>query len=353
MEPLNLNEFEAVAREILPRNAYDYYAGGSDDEITLAENRDAFARRSLKYRVLVDVAERDLSTRLLDGILPHPIILAPTALHKMAHPDGEVATARGAEAAGALQCVSTISTVPLEQVMEAAPQSPKWFQLYVYSDRAVTESLVKRAYAAGYRAIVLTVDLPVLGRRERDFRNVFTIPDGITLANFAAPPPRPEGGSALASWASDLSTHSLTWKDIDWLRSLSPLPIILKGIVRADDAIRAADSGIEAIWVSNHGGRQLDTSVATIDALEEIAEATEGRVPLIMDGGVRRGTDVLKAIALGASAVAIGRPQLWGLAAGGAAGVERAVDLLREELSVAMALAGCPSLSDITPDLIA
>lgn len=352
MEPINLLEFEAVAREILPRNAYDYYAGGSDDEVSLLENRAAFKRRSLKYRVLVDVAQRDLSTRLLDSILPHPIILAPTALHKMAHPEGEVATARGAEAAGALQCVSTISTVPLEDVMEAAPQAPKWFQLYVYSDRAVTESLVKRAYAAGYRAIVLTVDLPVLGRRERDLRNVFTIPEGITLANFTAPPPRPEGGSALATWASDLSTHSLTWNDIEWLRSLSPLPIVLKGVVRADDAIRAADTGIDAIWISNHGGRQLDTSIATLDALEQIAAAVNGRVPLIVDGGVRRGTDVLKAIALGASAVAIGRPQLWGLAAGGADGVARSVELLRDELSVAMALAGCPSLAQITPDLI-
>lgn len=353
MEPVNLHEFEAAARAILPQPAYDYYAGGSDDEVTLLENREAFRKRSIRYRVLVDVTTRDLSTRLLDLDLAHPIIVAPTAMQKMAHPDGEPATARGAAAAGALHTVSTIATTPLEVVMKAAPDNPKWFQLYCYGDRSITEDLIDRAVASGYRAIVLTVDLPALGRRERDLRNTFTLPEHLTLANFAGPPPRPEGGgSMMTAWASTLSTDGLTWNDLGWIRKRSGLPLILKGIVRADDAVRAVEAGVDAIWVSNHGGRQLDGSIPTLDALAEIAPEVQGRVALIVDGGVRRGTDVLKALALGAAAVAVGRPQLWGLAAGGADGVERVLTLLRDELSLAMALAGCPTLADATPDLI-
>jgi 4-hydroxymandelate oxidase len=352
--PVNVEEFEALARERLSQMAYDYYAGGAEDEITLRENREAFRRRFLRYRVLVDVAERDLSTSVLGQMLPFPVILAPTSMHKLAHTEGELATARGASSVGALMTLSSISTVTMEDVAGAAPGSPRWFQLYCYSDRSVTEMLVKRAYAAGYTALVVTVDVPLLGRRERDFRNTFMLPEGVRFANFESLTTVPgEQGSALSSWVATLQTPTLNWNDLAWLRAIAPMPMILKGIVRADDARRALDLGVEGIWVSNHGGRQLDTSIASLDALPEIATAVGGQTAIIVDGGVRRGTDVLKAIALGADAVAVGRPQLWGLAADGSEGVARVLGMLRDELSLAMALAGCRSISEITPDLIA
>lgn len=352
MEPVNVDEFEIIAREILPRMAYDYVAGGAEDETTIAGNREAFRRRALRPRALVDVAERDLSTHVLGIDLPHPILLAPAAMQQLAHPDGEAETARGAAGAGALMTLSTMSTVSLEDVAAAAPGAPRWFQLYCYGDRSFTEMLVKRAYAAGYQAIVVTVDVPVLGRRERDVRNSFALPPGMRLAHFDPPVPRPEGGGELVSWTTAIQTPSLTWDDVPWLRSLTPLPMLIKGIVRADDAVRAAELGVEGIWVSNHGGRQLDGAVASFDALPEIVDAVGERCAIVLDGGVRRGTDVLKALALGADAVAIGRPQFWGLAAAGASGVRRVVELLREELSVALALAGCRSLAEIERDLV-
>lgn len=353
MEPVNLDEFEAVARELLPQPAFDYYAGGADDEVTLATNREAFRRRSIRYRVLVDVGARDLSTDVLGTRLPFPVILAPTAMHKMAHPEGEAATARGAAEAGTLHTVSTIATVALEDVAAAAPGAPRWFQLYWFGDRDQTSSLVKRAHAAGYTAIAVTVDLPVLGRRERDLRNVFELPTEYRLANLVEDPEAPAaGGHGFHAWADSHARGTLTWEDIEWLRSISPLPLLLKGIVRQDDAIRAVEIGIDGIWVSNHGGRQLDGSIPTLDALGEIAPAVAGRAAIVVDGGVRRGTDVLKALALGADCVAIGRPQLWGLAAGGADGVRRVLELLRDEFSLAMALGGCRSRAEITRDLV-
>jgi isopentenyl diphosphate isomerase/L-lactate dehydrogenase-like FMN-dependent dehydrogenase len=353
-EPVNVEEFEALARERLPRMAYDYFAGGAEDEVTLRANREAFRRRALRYRVLVDVGERDTSVTVLGHRLPFPVILAPTSMHRLAHPEGEAATARGAAAVGALMTLSSIATVSIEDVAAAAPGAPRWFQLYCYADRGVTEGLVARAHAAGYTALVVTVDTPLLGRRERDLRNVFTLPEGVRFANFDAPPTPPgEQGSALAAWVQTLQTPTLSWDDLAWLRGLAPMPMILKGIVRGDDARRAVDLGVEGIWVSNHGGRQLDTAVATLDALPEVAAAVAGQATIILDGGVRRGTDVLKALALGADAVAIGRPQLWGLAAAGADGVRRVLEMLRDELSLAMALAGCRTRADITPDLVA
>ena len=353
--PVNVEEFEAVARERLSQMAYDYYAGGAEDEITLRGNRDAFRRTLLRYRVLVDVSERDTSTTVLGQTLPFPVILAPTSMHKLAHPEGELETARGASSLGALMTLSSISTFTMEEVAGAiAPGSPRWFQLYCYSDRAVTEMLVKRAYAAGYTALAVTVDVPLLGRRERDFRNTFTLPEGVRFANFEMPTGSPgEQGSALSTWVATLQTPTLNWDDLTWLRSLAPMPMILKGIVRADDARRAVDLGVEGIWVSNHGGRQLDTSIPSLDALPAVAEAVRGQAAIILDGGVRRGTDVLKAIALGADAVAVGRPQLWGLAADGSNGVRRVLEMLRDEFSLAMALAGCRSIAEITPDLVA
>ena len=350
--PWNVQDFEAIARENLTPMAYDYYAGGAEDEITLRENREAFRRRFVRYRVLVDVAERDTSTTVLDRELPFPVILAPTSMHKLAHPEGEVETARGAASVGALMTLSSISTVRMEDVAAAVP-GPRWFQLYCYADRSVTEMLVKRAYEAGYTALVVTVDVPLLGRRERDFRNAFMLPEGVTFANFEFPKAEAgEEGSALSAWVSTLQTPTLNWDDLAWLRSLAPMPMLLKGIVRGDDARRAVDLGVEGIWVSNHGGRQLDTSIASLDALPEVAAAVRGQAAIILDGGVRRGTDVLKAIALGADAVAVGRPQLWGLAADGSNGVKRVLEMLRDEFSLAMALAGCRNVGDITDDLM-
>jgi len=352
--PVNVDEFEPVARERLSQMTYDFYAGGAEDEITLRENREAFRRRFLRYRVLVDVSERDTSTTLLGQELPFPVILAPTAMHKLAHPDGEAATAQAAASLGVLMTLSSVSTVTLEDVAGAAPRAPRWFQLYCYTERAVTEMLVKRAYAAGYTALVVTVDVPYLGRRERDFRNAFVLPDGIRLANFDPIPVSPgEGESVLSQFVATLQTPTLSWDDLAWLRSLSPMPILLKGIVRADDAQRAVDLGVEGIWVSNHGGRQLDGAVATADVLPEIVSAVGGRAEIVVDGGVRRGTDVLKALAMGADAVAVGRPQLWGLAADGQNGVRRVLEMLRDELTLAMALCGCRDRSEITSDLLA
>ena len=354
--PVNLDDFEPIAREKLSQMAYDFYAGGAEDEITLRENREAFQRRFLRYRVLVDVSERDLSTTVLGEELPFPVILAPTAMHKLAHPDGEAATAKAAASLGALMTLSSVSTLPLEEVAAAAPGAPRWFQLYCYTERAVTEMLVKRAHAAGFTALIVTVDVPYLGRRERDMRNAFVLPDGIRMANFDPIPvsgEQREGESALAQFVATLQTPTLNWDDLTWLRSLSPMPIVLKGVVRADDAARACEMGVEGVWVSNHGGRQLDTSIAPIDALASIVEAVRGRAAVIVDGGVRRGTDAVKALAIGADAVAIGRPQLWGLAADGENGVRRVLEMMRDELSLAMALCGARNRAEITQDLLA
>jgi 4-hydroxymandelate oxidase len=347
--PVNVEEFEALAREKLEKSIYDYYAGGADDEITVAANREAFRRRVLKYRVLVDVSRVDLSAELLGVPLAFPLILAPTALHRLAHPEGEVRTARAAAAAGTLMTLSTVSSVPLEDVAAAAPGGARWFQLYCYDDRGDTERLVARAHEAGYRAIVLTVDAPILGRRERDLRNRFEIPAGLTA--HPATRSRPSGGHWPLS--SLIGQPALSWKDLAWIRALSPLPLVLKGIVRGDDASRAVDEGVAAVWVSNHGGRQLDTAIPTADALSEVVESVAGRVPVIVDGGIRRGTDVLKALALGARAAAIGRPQLWALSTGGEEGVRLVLEMFREELALAMALSGCRALSDIDRSLVA
>jgi len=355
IEPLNVDEFEALARERLDPTVYDYFAGGAEDEVSLRENRSAFARRLLRPRVLVDVGVLDLSTELLGTSLPFPILLAPTALQGLAHPDGEAATARAASACDALQVLSTASSCSLEEVARAAPEGKRWFQLYCARDRSVSEDLVRRAAEAGYGALVVTVDVPYLGRRERDLRNALATarPLGAGFGNFPEPPAGsdPERG-VLRRWAGWIQTPSLTWDDLAWLKSLSPLPLVPKGILRADDARRAVDLGADAVWLSNHGGRQLDGAIAAVDALPEVVAAVGEAVPIIVDGGVRRGTDVLKALALGARAAAIGRPQLWGLAIDGEAGVGRVLEALRDELSLAMALAGCRSLGEIGPDLL-
>ncbi|MDX1991533.1 MAG: alpha-hydroxy acid oxidase [bacterium] len=358
-EPLNLMDFERLAPEKLTQMAWDYYAGAADDLVTLRDNRLAFNKIRLRPRMMVDVSQRDLSTSVLGQSMPMPLLFAPTAFHRMAHPDGEIATVRAAGSRGLTMILSSLSTTPLEDVAQAAAQAataPLWFQLYVYKDRGLTESVVRRAEAAGYKALVLTVDAPYFGRREADIRNRFFLPDGLEVANLRGTGKedidRPKGGSGLNAYVASLLDASLTWKDVNWLCTLTDMPVIVKGILRGDDAVRALEHGAKGVIVSNHGGRQLDTSPATIDVLPEITEAVGGKLDVVLDGGVRRGTDILKAVALGAKAVAIGRPILWGLAYNGEAGVQRVVDLLREEFSLGMALAGCASVRDITPDLI-
>ena len=356
MEPLNLDEFEAAARETLPRMTYDFIAGGAEDERTVAANSAALAARALRNRVLVDVHHRDTGSRLLGLDLPHPIILAPTALHRVVHPGGELETARGAAAADALYTVSTATSTRLEDIAAAAPQGLRWFQLYHLGAREATERLIAQAVATGHRAIALTVDVPLLGRRERDLRNGFALPDGVSMAHAYEPawaPPDEGREDRSRGWASPIASASLRWDDLVWIRAASgDLPLLLKGIVRGDDARRALDRGVDGIWVSNHGGRQLDHAIATLDALVDVVAAVGGQCPIVMDGGIRRGTDALKALALGADAVAIGRPQLYGLAVGGAGGVQRVVELLRAELDLALALVGAPSLADLVPDLV-
>jgi len=339
MSLVNLDDFEAAARAVLPSAYFDFIAGGAEDELSVHWNREAYQRRAIRNRILVDITDREMSVVVAGSRLPHPIILAPTAYHQLAHPEGEVATAQGAAAAGAVMTVSTNATIPLEDVAVAAQGAVLWFQLYAHRDRATTEGLLRRACAAGYQAIVVTGDLPVLGRRERDIRNAFALPPGMGIANLDDRPDRAQ-------------QMPFTWQDIAWVKSISDRPVIVKGVVHPGDAARAIEAGADAIWVSNHGGRQLDTAIAPLDALDAIVAATAGAVPIIVDGGIRRGSDILKALALGADAIAIGRPQLWGLAVGGAAGVQRVVEILRDELSMVMALAGCRTLAEITRDLV-
>lgn len=354
-EPINLFELEALAKSNLTTNAYDYYASGANDEITLADNRRAFDRLSIRYRVLVDVSTRDMSTTILGHPVAMPVLVAPTAFHCMACAQGELATVRAASAADTIMILSSLSNTRVEEVCATA-ERPVFFQLYVYKDRGATEALVQRAYEAGAKAIVLTVDAPKLGTRERDVRNRFHLPEGLRVENLvaegyggvAAPP----ADSGLSAYFASLIDPSLSWNDLAWLRGISPLPLVLKGIVRGDDARRACDAGVDGIVVSNHGGRQLDTSCATIDVLQEVAGAVDPHVEVYLDGGVRRGTDVLKARALGARAVLVGRPILWGLGYDGEAGARLALKLLRDEFDLAMTLAGTPTLCDITRDLV-
>jgi 4-hydroxymandelate oxidase len=348
---LTVDEFEEAARGRLPRMVFDYYAGGAGEEWTVAENRRAFERWVLRPRVLVDVSDVDLRTTVLGQEVAFPILLAPTALQRMAHRYGELATARAAASIGALMVLSTVSTASLEEV--AASGASLWFQLYVLKDRDLTAELVKRAHEAGYGALVLTVDAPILGRRFRDDRNRFSLPPGIAMANLEGMGLPESESSRLFAFFVERHDASLTWDDVAWLESLTPMPLVVKGILRSDDARRAVDAGAAAIVVSNHGGRQLDGAPATIDMLPDVVEAVEGRAEVLVDGGIRRGSDVMKALAMGARAALVGRPYLWGLAVDGEAGVRRVLELLRDDLALAMALCGCPSMTGIDRSLVA
>jgi len=348
---VTVDDFEALARERLSPMAYDYFRSGADEEHTLRRNRDAFARYALWYRTLVDVGAPALGTTVLGTPVATPILVAPTAYHALAHEDGERATARAAATCGTIYCASTLATTSLEEVAAAAPDAPRWFQLYVHKDRAFTARLLERARAAGYRAIAVTADTPVLGRRCADVRNGFALPEGLVMANLveALPPDLRQGaGSELARFVASRHDASFTWRDLEGIaEAAAPLPVVVKGIVRADDAVRALDHGARAVWVSNHGGRQLDLAPATIDALAEVVAAVGPRAEVYVDGGVRSGTHALVALGLGARAVFVGRPVLWGLAAGGQPGVEEVLTLLGSELVRAMQLAGCGDLGAI------
>jgi isopentenyl diphosphate isomerase/L-lactate dehydrogenase-like FMN-dependent dehydrogenase len=340
VEPINVFDYEMLAEERMDPAHWDFYAGGSDDEVTVRANLSDFARLRLRPRVLVDISRCDTSTTVLGTPVSMPILVAPTAFHCMAHPEGECATARGAGAAGTLMTATTDATRTVEEIAQAA-SGPLWFQLYLYPTREIAASLIQRAEKAGCKAILFTVDLPVLGKRERDRRNGVTIP----------PPPFVEANFV----GIEMKGHAwrtVTWDDVDWLRSITSLPIVIKGILTAEDALLALEHGVSGIVVSNHGGRQLDSAVTGIEALPEIVEAVAGRCEVYMDGGIRRGTDVLKALALGARAVLVGRPILWGLAVDGARGVQHVLEILRAELELAMKLSGCPDLSSINRSLV-
>lgn len=344
MKPINVFDYELLAQKVLRPAVWDYYQGGSDDEVTLREGRAAFERIKLRPRVLIDVSAIDMRTTVLGTAIKMPLLIAPTAAHRLAHPEGEGATARGASQAGVLMVVSTSATCTPEQVAAEAHE-PLWFQLYTISDRSETVALVQRAEAAGYRALVFTVDTPCLGTRERDVRNSFLIGQETKLVNY---PPSEE--MIISSEARH--TTGDTWATVDWLRSLTTMPIVLKGILTAEDALLAVEHGVEGIIVSNHGGRQLDGAVTSIEALPEVVEAVDGRCEVYVDGGIRRGTDILKALALGARAVLVGRPVIWGLAVNGQEGVRHVLELLHDELEMAMKLAGRPTLASIDRTLV-
>ncbi len=349
---LTLGDWRRAARAALPATAWRYFASGADAQRTLRDNVRAWRRWQLWPHVLVDVAARELATTVLGTPMSMPVMIAPTAYHKLAHAEGELATARGAAAADVTYCVSTLATTSLEDVA-AATSAPKWFQLYVHRDAALTASLVARAQAAGYRALVITVDTPLLGRRLGDERYGFSLPPELTMPNLLAHlPPTEDHASALARYFAERHAETFCWRDLERVRASTTMPIVVKGILRGDDAARAVELGCAGVIVSNHGGRQLDDTPATIDALPEVVDAVAGRADVLIDGGVRCGADVLKALALGARAVLVGRPALWGLAAGGADGVRGVLEVLRVELSRAMALAGVTSVQKVPRDLV-
>ena len=353
---INLFDYEREAERRIPPSHWGYIAGGANDEVTLGANREAFDRILIRYRTMLDVSRRDLATTVLGAPVSMPVLIAPTALQKLAHAEGECATARAARSAGTLMVTSTTATTKLGEVIAASP-GPMWFQVYLYQDRGKSRAMIEEAVRTGYTGVVLTVDAPVLGRRERDIRLGFTLPRHLTIANAAMAgmdvvPEASEEASGLMLHFRSLHDAALVPEDIGWIREVSGLPVIVKGIVRGDDAVRAVDHGASAIVVSNHGGRQLDTSIPSIMALPEVVDAVGNRAEVYVDGGIRRGTDVIKALALGARAVMIGRPVLWGLAVNGEPGVRAVLELLRQEIDVAMALAGARDVSELTRDLI-
>jgi 4-hydroxymandelate oxidase len=341
---ISIADYEAAAEAVLNRGALGYFAGGAADEITMRDNLDAWARIAVRPRVLVGVGERDSSVELLGRRRPHPLIIAPMAYQKLAHTDGEVATAHAAAATGTTICLSTFANVTIGELAEAVPEVSRWFQLYVFEDRGITRELIDQAVAHGYEALVVTVDLPVGGVRDRETRteseqaSAHLVPAAV-MAGL-------KGDKSRIEFAT-LTDPNLNWSDIEQFATDCPLPVIVKGLLSPEDAVLAAEHGARGIVVSNHGGRQLDTVLSAADALPAIVDAVGDRLEVIVDGGVRRGTDVLKALALGARAVMVGRPLLWGLSVDGAAGARRVLELLLAEFDSAIALAGCPRAQEL------
>jgi isopentenyl diphosphate isomerase/L-lactate dehydrogenase-like FMN-dependent dehydrogenase len=340
-EPINVADYERLAAERLEPGVHGYFAGGAGDERTLRENVAAYARHTLHPRVLVDVSEVSTRTTVLGTEVSMPLLVAPVAFQRLVDPDGEVAMARAAAAAGTIMCLSTIATSHPAEIAAEAPAAPRWFQLYCFSDRGVTAALIDEAVESGFEAIALTVDAPRAGRRERDFRTGFAIPPDVTAPAVAAAvgSDRP----ITVKEVFELVDPTLTWDDLETLASECSLPIVLKGIQTGADAALAVEHGAAGLIVSNHGGRQLDGVPATIEILPEVVDAVAGRCEVLVDGGIRRGTDVLVALGLGARAVLVGRPTLWGLAVSGEAGVGDVLEILRSEIELGMVLLGCRS----------
>jgi 4-hydroxymandelate oxidase len=341
---ISLADYEREAAASMVPGAHAYAVGGAGDEITLRDNVAAWARLAIRPRMLVGVGERDPGIELLGLPRPHPLIVAPMAFQRMAHPDGEIGMARAAAATGSIMCLSTLATTSAEELAEAVPEAPRWFQLYVFADRGVSRELMARAVDHGYEALVVTVDLPVMGVRERDLRSGQQMAAAELVASAAA---AGASGSLTPKQFATLIDPDLSWRDVERFASDSPLPVIVKGVLTAEDAVLAAEHGARALVVSNHGGRQLDTVLSGADALPPIVEAAGDRLDVLVDGGIRRGTDVLKALALGARAVMVGRPALWGLALGGAEGARLVLEILLQEFDATLALSGARSAREI------
>ncbi len=351
---VSVADFEAAARQRMSHATWEYFSSGVADELTLRWNREAYDGLGLRPNVLVDVSRLDTGTRLFGEDLSHPILLAPAADQRMVHPEGELATARGAGRTGAIFVVSSFSNTRIEDVAAEATGS-LWFQLYIQRDRGFTREVIQRAAAAGCKALCVTVDTPTFGARNRQARARYELRADLTRPHLP-PSARPLGerdaGRKGLQLFPDWVEPALTWRDLAWIRSCADLPILLKGILNADDAARAVEEGISGIIVSNHGARNLDTVPATIDALPSVVDMVAGRIPVLVDGGIRRGTDIVKALARGAVAVLIGRPYLYGLAVAGAEGVERVIEILRQELEMAMGLLGRTSIAAIDPSIL-
>jgi (S)-2-hydroxy-acid oxidase len=359
--PISVEDFRKSAEKKMEKMFYDYYASGAGDQITLKDNEEAFTKIKILPRFMVDVSKVDLTTKVLGQKIPSPICIAATAMHKLAEPvDGEISTAKAAAETKTLMCLSSLSTTDLEDLAKAVPEGLKWFQLYVLKDREFTSRIVQRAEKSGYKALVLTVDTPILGSREADHRNGFQLPSGVQLAHYKEVAsdshlPGYTGQSGLNSFVARNLDAALKWEDVTWLCKKTKLPVLVKGIMHPDDAVKAIKAGVRGIIVSNHGARQLDTVPATIEVLPDIVAAVkkeDSSVEVYLDGGIRRGTDVLKAIALGARAVFVGRPVLWGLAHNGKEGVKAVLTLLNKELESSMVLSGCRTVRDINREIL-
>jgi len=349
--PVNIYEYEARARERLPQAEYDFIAGAATDEITLRRTRAVFDAIMLRPRMLVDISQPDLATTVLGQPTAFPILVDPAGGHGRAHPEAELATARAAGAMGTVMILSSGSTYTLEDVAQAATGTI-WFQQYLYKDRELTQRMAHRAQEAGYKAVCLTLDSTVRAKRERNIRNDYSSPSSPNYAGLEVPEYAWQMSSDAPRGVNTLVDRAATWSYVDWLAAHTPLPLLVKGIMTAEDARLCAEHGVRAIIVSNHGARQLDTTFASIEVLPEVVEAVDGKCEVYLDGGIRRGTDVLKALALGARAVLIGRPLFWGLAVDGEAGVQAVLRMLRDELEMAMGMCGRPTITSIDRSLL-